>query len=748
MKPTKNMRNRDLLFHRFDPHVKEFRTCPPARFVFFVMGTAAILTSLLGGSLLAHPVESASAERVALTKLAELDADGQYDLAGIKELVSDEADRTLAYVFDLWPQGFIIVSGNKSLPPVVAYSLDNALKPASEQENPLLVLVRSDLGKRLANSDRIQIPWLEKNRETWDRYLSGDARAASDREFWQWPPSGTTPTGGWLNTRWSQDPPYNSFCPVDPTTGNRSLAGCPAVAMAQIFNYHSSLNGTRFDDEDDYYHNYAGQYWIDDDHDDHDFPSFPELNVYLDALAAHYQDGASITNDDKAAVVFACGVAAHQVYSSQCSGTSGVNQAYQAYLRFAFNEVELLGESASLLYHRLSLNMIDALPAHLAVVTPQWDAGHNLVADGYNTDGYYHMNFGWGGYADAWYDLPEELPYNLTVIEGLIVDIASASIYPDGNDEPLTATMLELPVQNESPTIYPEGDIDWFCFYSEGVADLRMFSEKIEGCELDPMFWLYGPHAEDGSDVEPDSFIVSDDNSHGDMQPEIGFTTEEPGYYFLRVARSDSVIGGESTGAYLLNIEVIGGLAPPGSLFAQVNENDVHLAWRPPQGVSRDLIGYHVYRDAERLNTETVLTTEYDDLGLQDGTYVYYVTAVYQGGESESSNLVTAEVSVVAMDENPMVPVTTSLRGSHPNPSRGAMEVRYSLSREGAVTVTVYDLAGRKVRTLVQGKAGKGAHSVVWDGTDMNGRSVAAGLYFCRMSTADFAEQQALIVLR
>jgi hypothetical protein len=393
------------------------------------------------------------------------------------------------------------------------------------------------------------------------------------------------------------------------------------------------------------------------------------------------------------------------------------------------------------------LNMIDGLPAHLAVVTPQWDAGHNLVVDGYNTDGYYHMNFGWGGYADAWYDLPEELPYNLTVIEGLIVDIALASVHPDGNDEPLTATMLQLEVRNESQTINPEEDIDWFVFYSEGAVDLRIFSEKIEGCELDPMFWLYGPHEEDGTDVEPDNFVISDDNSHGDMQPEISFTTEEPGHYFLRVARSDSAGVGESTGAYLLTIDVVGGLAPPGSLFAQVSGHDVHLAWGSPQGISRDLIGYHVYRDQERLNTDTVLTTEYDDLSLDDGTYAYHVTAVYQGGESGPSNLVTVDVPAVATDEDLHAFGITGLGGFHPNPSRGPMEVHYTLAHDAAVTVTVYDLAGRRVRTLVEGKVDKGAHSVIWHGTDMNDRSVAAGLYFCRMSTTNFVEQRALIVM-
>jgi hypothetical protein len=71
--------------------------------------------------------------------------------------------------------------------------------------------------------------------------------------------------------------------------------------------------------------------------------------------------------------------------------------------------------------------MQNALPAHLAVVDPGWTMGHNLVVDGYNTDDYYHLNFGWGGPYNGWYLLPEEIPYGLTVIEGVILDIVPES---------------------------------------------------------------------------------------------------------------------------------------------------------------------------------------------------------------------------------------------------------------------------------------------------------------------------------
>ncbi|MBN1199552.1 MAG: T9SS type A sorting domain-containing protein, partial [Bacteroidales bacterium] len=70
-------------------------------------------------------------------------------------------------------------------------------------------------------------------------------------------------------------------------------------------------------------------------------------------------------------------------------------------------------------------NIKVALPVQLGLlVQPPGGGGHNVVVDGYNTDDYYHFNFGWGGSANGWYTLPPtSIPYNLTVIEGAVLDI-------------------------------------------------------------------------------------------------------------------------------------------------------------------------------------------------------------------------------------------------------------------------------------------------------------------------------------
>lgn len=235
--------------------------------------------------------------------------------------------------------------------------------------------------------------------------------------------------GGFLTTQWSQNAPYNNFCPLDLSSGSRSVAGCPAVAMAQILNYHHTTKNVEFDDSDDYYHNFgANKYWIDNDHIQYDFPSYPQLNTYLTTLQTHYQNQIPPTNNDIAALVFACGVASKQVYSSSVSGTYGVMQTYTAYKRFNFTQVELLTENDPDLFDRMNQNIQSGLPVHIAVVNQQWTVGHHMVVDGIDDNGRYHVNFGWGGPYDGWYYIPSELPYQLTVIEGILVDIYDDSI--------------------------------------------------------------------------------------------------------------------------------------------------------------------------------------------------------------------------------------------------------------------------------------------------------------------------------
>ena len=272
-----------------------------------------------------------------------------------------------------------------------------------------------------------------------------------------------------LKSEWDQGYPYNMLCPRDPFNGYAySAAGCPAVAMGQIINYLRTTQDTRFDDGDDYHHNYVGRvYDIDDDWETLQCPSFPKLNVLLDSVDAYFRRGDELSDTLKAAVIFACGTACTQVYTSEGSGTFQVGQAFAAYQRFGFADCKLFRDPTDEMYEILISNIQAGYPAHLAVENPEGTVGHNVVVDGYReSDGKFHINFGWGGPLDDWYDIPDaNFYYGMTKMEGIIVDIIptntnvheisqpTLAVYPNPasdviNIDGMTGAMVEYAIFN------------------------------------------------------------------------------------------------------------------------------------------------------------------------------------------------------------------------------------------------------------------------------------------------------------
>lgn len=344
-----------------------------------------------------------------------------HQVASVRNLAGDFGP--LAWIVNLCPRGFLLVSANESIRPVQAYSFQNDLTVTPEEKRIFLAIIEADIQSRLKYP--VSDPVLQqKLREEWDALISG---SKSKIRFEIWPPEGTTPTGGWVFENWTQGSPYNKMCPIDGNTQQRSLTGCPATAMAMILHCLMDIRGTQLSDADDYYHSFGAgnQYWIDDDWEGFGFPRFDSLNLYLDSVQYNYESHKPLNVDQMAALSFACGVTLKEVFSSSISGTYGIEQAADAWQRFGYSESRLVYDSDTSLCTDLAENIKNGWPAHLGLVDPPpTSVGHNVVVDGYNTDDYYHFNFGWGGNSNGWYTMPPtNIPYNLTVIEGIVLDI-------------------------------------------------------------------------------------------------------------------------------------------------------------------------------------------------------------------------------------------------------------------------------------------------------------------------------------
>ncbi len=99
------------------------------------------------------------------------------------------------------------------------------------------------------------------------------------------------------------------------------------------------------------------------------------------------------------------------------------------------------------------------------------------------------------------------------------------------------------------------------------------------------------------------------------------------------------------------------------------------------------------------------------------------------GGEVEDY-LLTIESAVFGDSRNQGIPTEFKIFQNYPNPFNPETRIEYQLPHMSEVVVTIYDIYGREVRTLVNGEMAQGYHSVVWDGRNSSGVRVASGIYF------------------
>jgi len=99
----------------------------------------------------------------------------------------------------------------------------------------------------------------------------------------------------------------------------------------------------------------------------------------------------------------------------------------------------------------------------------------------------------------------------------------------------------------------------------------------------------------------------------------------------------------------------------------------------------------------------------------------------------------------VAERETPATPKGYSLSQSYPNPFNARTVIRYDLASSGYVQLTLHDLLGRGVRTLVDGVKSSGTHRVAWDGRDALGKLLPSGIYICRLKAGEAVLQRKLV---
>ena len=105
--------------------------------------------------------------------------------------------------------------------------------------------------------------------------------------------------------------------------------------------------------------------------------------------------------------------------------------------------------------------------------------------------------------------------------------------------------------------------------------------------------------------------------------------------------------------------------------------------------------------------------------------------------ENEGENLELGEL-----------PTQFELSQNYPNPFNPTTNIRFSIPQAGMVTLKVYNIRGRLVKTLVNGFTNSGYHQVDWNGTDENSVKVASGIYFYHLLTKDSQKAKKMVLLQ
>ena len=125
------------------------------------------------------------------------------------------------------------------------------------------------------------------------------------------------------------------------------------------------------------------------------------------------------------------------------------------------------------------------------------------------------------------------------------------------------------------------------------------------------------------------------------------------------------------------------------------------------------------------------------DVPLDQPSYAARVRVDVRDGQERLASAQTGAFTLVPGTTAAPRPRSLQLAQNHPNPFNPRTAIAYAVPRAGKVSLRIYDLQGKLVRTLVDGEQPAGQHVVTWQGRDDHGSAVASGLYFSRLTTGD-----------
>ena len=197
---------------------------------------------------------------------------------------------------------------------------------------------------------------------------------------------------------------------------------------------------------------------------------------------------------------------------------------------------------------------------------------------------------------------------------------------------------------------------------------------------------------------------------------------------------------------------------------------DINFELAPDEGGIR-LISGQVIEDGLPVSSAFIQVMQGDEVAALGVTYPdgsYYIEGLMPGeydievitpnmseGALENVSVLFAdeyEADIIlgpTSDDNIIsLPVSTTLHQNYPNPFNVSTNISFNLANAGNVELSVYDLLGRKVSTLVSSRMEAGSHTITWDGADSDNNAVVSGIYLYVLKAGDETASKRMLLLK
>lgn len=307
-----------------------------------------------------------------------------------KTMQSTDNKQALFYVFnnDGEEGGYVVTAADDVARPILAYSESGTFDWNSTSccERHIMESYAKEIETALSQPERYAEA-LKARLETERAEAVENNEAAGPRKAYR-------QVQALMKSKWDQGTPYNTLCPIDPSTNKRSITGCVATAAAQLMYYY------KWPQQGKGSHSYEwkGKTLSAD---------FGSTTYQWDKMKNVYKNNPSDPDNAVATLMFHCGVACDMNYSSNVSYASISASQFIEYFRYSPRAKDLdLSSCGRTEFERIMHQELEAgRPIVFRGADANNDGGHVFICDGCTSGSLFHFNLGWTGEKDGYYSL-------------------------------------------------------------------------------------------------------------------------------------------------------------------------------------------------------------------------------------------------------------------------------------------------------------------------------------------------------